>query len=305
MQKSVKILGVTVLILFIITSAVWYAVIREDRGGKLTVSFLNVGQGDSIFIDAPSGRQVLIDGGSGRSVLRELSNVVPWYDRTIDVVIATHPDQDHIGGLPEVLSRYKVSLIVESSVKDENGADSAALEKAVAREMLTGAQRLVAKRGQIIDLGDGAYLEILFPDRAVTAVETNTGSIVARLVYGDTSFMLTGDSPQSIEKYLVTLDGSTSFDIAQDKPLTTSGNGLKSNILKAGHHGSKTSSAELFVGFVGPEYAVFSRGCDNRYGHPHKEIVSLFERFEIPTLDTCTEGTITFVSDGQNIRYSK
>ncbi|MEK9153926.1 MAG: MBL fold metallo-hydrolase [Patescibacteria group bacterium] len=285
MQKSVKILGVTILILFIITSTVWYAVIREERGGVLTVSFLNVGQGDSIFIDAPSGRQVLIDGGNGRSVLRELSNVSPWYDRTIDVVIATHPDQDHIGGLPEVLSRYRVSLIVESDVKDENGADSAAFEKAAARETLTGAQRLVARRGQIIDLGDGAYIEILFPDRAVPAVETNTGSIVARLVYGDTAFMLTGDSPQSIEKYLAAIDGKK----------------LHSNILKAGHHGSKTSSAELFVGFVGPEYAVFSRGCDNKYGHPHAGVVALFKRFEIPTLDTCKDGTITFVSDGNTL----
>jgi len=285
MQRSVKILGVTILALLIITICIWHAVIREDRAGKLTVSFLDIGQGDSIFIDAPSGRQVLIDGGKNRSVLRELSKVMPWYDRTIDVVIGTHPDQDHIGGLPDVLTRYKVSLVVESSVKDEGGTDAAALESAAAKEAGEGARRLIAERGQVIELGAGTYLEILFPDRDVPSIETNTGSVVARLVYGGTSLMLTGDSPQSIEKYLVKLDADA----------------LTSDVLKAGHHGSRTSSSELFVGFVSPEYAIYSRGCDNSYGHPHDKVVELFKKFEILTLDTCTDGTITFVSDGRNV----
>ena len=275
----------TLLALALLTACIWYAVAREDRGGKLTVSFLNIGQGDSIFIDTPSGRQVLIDGGKNRSVLRELSKVSPWYDRTIDVVLATHPDADHIGGIPDVLARYKVDLVIESSVKDEGGADSVAFEKAAANEAEEGAQRLTAERGQIIDLGKGAYLEILFPDRAVPAVETNTGSIVVRLVYGETSFMLTGDSPQAIENYLVKLDADA----------------LKSNVLKAGHHGSRTSSSELFVGFVSPEYTIYSRGCNNSYGHPHDEVIETFKRLKIPTLDTCLDGMITFVSDGKNV----
>ena len=275
----------TLLALALLTACIWYAVAREDRGGKLTVSFLNIGQGDSIFIDTPSGRQVLIDGGKNRSVLRELSKVSPWYDRTIDVVLATHPDADHIGGIPDVLARYKVDLVIESSVKDEGGADSVAFEKAAANEAEEGAQRLTAERGQIIDLGKGAYLEILFPDRAVPAVETNTGSIVVRLVYGETSFMLTGDSPQAIENYLVKLDADA----------------LKSSVLKAGHHGSRTSSSELFVGFVSPEYAIYSRGCNNSYGHPHDEVIETFKRLKIPTLDTCLDGMITFVSDGKNV----
>lgn len=285
MNKSTKILGTTILALLVVTLCIWWAVVQEHRGAALTVSFLNIGQGDAVFIDAPSGRQVLIDGGPNRQVLRELSNVMPWYDRTIDVILATHPDADHIGGLPDVLARYRVGLIVESSVKDEEGTDAAALKRAAAQEVSENARRLVAQRGQVIELGDGAYIEILFPDRPVPDIETNTGSIVARLVYGDTSFMLTGDSPQSIEKYLVKLDADS----------------LKSDVLKAGHHGSRTSSNELFVGFVSPEYAVYSRGCDNSYGHPHDEVVALFKKFEILTLDTCTDDTITFVSDGRNV----
>jgi len=281
MKRSVVVQGIALLILVAITLGIWWAVAREERNGILTVSFLDVGQGDAVFIDAPSGRQVLIDGGKGRVVLRELGKQMPWHDRTSDVVVATHPDQDHIGGLVDVLVRYTVDAIIESSVFDD-GSDAKAFEEASERE---GAARLVAERGQIIHLGGGAYLEILFPDRDVSGLETNTGSVIARLVYGETAFMLTGDSPQSIEKYLVQLNGEA----------------LASNVLKVGHHGSKTSSHESFVGFVSPEYAVFSRGCDNSYGHPHADVRALFDRFEIDTLDTCEEGTITFVSDGRSI----
>ena len=124
-------------------------------------------------------------------------------------------------------------------------------------------------------------------------LETNTGSIVGRLIYGDTSFMLTGDSPKAIEEYLVKLDGSTS--------LAAGANGLKSTVLKAGHHGSRTSSSLSFVGFVSPEYAVFSRGCDNSYGHPHEEVVAIMAKLGIPTFDTCLDGSVTFVSDGKTV----
>ena len=286
MRRSALVSGIVVLILFALAIGIWYAVISEDRGGKLTVSFLNVGQGDAIFIDAPSGRQALIDGGRGRGVLRELARASPWWDRSIDVVVATHPDLDHIGGLPDVLARYRVGLVMRSSVLDEGSADSAAFDAAADAEAKQGAALLVAKRGQIIDLGGGASMEVLYPDRDVSGVETNAGSIVARLVYGETAFMLTGDAPQAIEEYLALLDGKE----------------LHSNVLKAGHHGSKTSSSELFIGFVSPEYAVFSRGGDNSYGHPHAEVVALFKRFEIPALDTCKDGAITFVSDGTTVR---
>jgi len=288
MRASSKVTLIFLVILVVLSVAIWYAVIREERGDILRVSFLDIGQGDAIFIDAPSGRQVLIDGGKGSAVLRQLASVMPWYDKTIDVVVGTHPDQDHIGGLVEVLRRYTVPLVVKSSTLDTEGADYKAFEKAIEDER--DVRVLEAVRGEVIDLGStgspqaaNVYLEILFPDRNLSAVETNTGSIIIRLVYGDTAFMLTGDSPDEIENYLVSLDGGK----------------LKSNVLKAGHHGSKTSSSPLFLGYVAPEFAVFSRGCDNSYGHPASETVARFARFEIPTLDTCKDGTITFVSDGQ------
>jgi competence protein ComEC len=281
MRKSSRIIGVALIALLCVVALLACAAAREDRHGLLTVSFLDVGQGDAIFIDAPSGRQVLIDGGRGATVLQRLSSAMPWWDRSIDAVIATHPDADHIGGLIDVLSRYAVGMVVHSSVEGDTRT-AAALEEAMRQE---GAQEVTAIRGQVLELGGGAYIEILFPDRAVPHVETNDGSVVARLVYGDTAFMLTGDAPATVEEYLAALDADS----------------LHADVLKAGHHGSKYSSDPIFLGTVGPHFGIFSRGCDNTYGHPAPEVVARFQDFGIPTLDTCTDGTITFVSDGTTV----
>lgn len=279
-------MGFAIVTLLVLVACIWSAVVQSSTADVLKVTFLDVGQGDAVFIQSPSGTQVLIDGGKNRTVIRQLARVMPWFDRSIDLVIGTHPDADHIGGLPDVLSRYRASLILQSSVLDPKGVDSLAFESAVEREVVGGAERVVAERGQVVDLGGGAEIHILFPDRDVPSLETNTGSIVARLVYGDTAFLLTGDSPKEIERYLLLLDGKD----------------LRSNVLKAGHHGSRTSSLFEFIGFVAPEHVVFSRGCDNSYGHPHEEVVAAMKKLSVEISDTCTLGTITFVSDGVNVR---
>jgi len=278
MRLSVKaLLGlVAALTLFV---AVVVSAQRDAHPNSLTVRFLNVGQGDAAFIETPGGRQILIDGGPNRAVLRELGGLMPWWDRTIDMIIATHPDADHVSGLVDVLDRYAVTYIIEPGVEHDTPQAESML-RAVANE---GAEHVLARRGDIYDFGDGVSLEILFPDRDTSGWETNTASIVARLVYGSTSLLFTGDSPESVERYLVGLEGSA----------------LQSTVLKAGHHGSRTSSSLLFVGAVAPTHAVYSRGCDNEYGHPHPEVVDTFSRFDVEQYDTCKEGTVTFVSDGQ------
>jgi competence protein ComEC len=284
MRTSARIVGVAIIVLTLASVGIWYAVVRADHHGILTVSFLSVGQGDAIVIEAPSGRKVLIDGGPDAGVLRQLGAVLPWYDRSIDVVIPTHPDADHITGLIDVLERYKASYVIQSSVLGSTPVWDT-LERAIATSAQKGTQVLTARRGQVIDLGDGAYLEVLSPDRNVPHIDTNDGCVVTRLVYGTTSFMLSCDAPQHIEEYLAYLDGA----------------GLHSDVLKAGHHGSKTSSSLLFVGLVNPTYAVYSRGCNNKYGFPHEETIATFRQFGIPTLDTCTDGNVTFESDGQKV----
>lgn len=247
-----------------------------------SVSFLDVGQGDAIFIETPRGVQVLVDGGASRGVLRALRSEMPFFDRHLDAVVATHPDQDHIGGLSHVLERYDVEKVIVSGNVADTPA-SGAFEDAVEREQ---SPVTMARSGMRLNLGDGAYADVLFPDRDVSKVESNTASMVLRVVYGDHSFLLTGDAPQSIEKYLFSIYGKN----------------LESEVLKAGHHGSKTSSDETFVKTVNPSYVVFSRGCDNRYGHPSREVVELYKKLAIPTLDTCEQGTITFETDGRSLR---
>ena len=184
---------------------IWQAVFPlEER--ELRISFLDVGQGDSIFIEGPTGLQMLVDGGPDRGVLRRLAQVISPLDRTIDLLVATHPDKDHIAGLTDVFDRYDVSYFIESGVKGDTSF-AAALGAAASSE--PNLVRVVAHRGQRIQLGGGAYADILFPDRDVFGVETNTGSIIMRIVYGDTSFLLTGDSPIAIEDWLTTLDPSS------------------------------------------------------------------------------------------------
>jgi len=267
--------------LLIVNIFVWYAVIVEEREGNLAVAFLDVGQGDSILIEAPNGNQILIDGGSNKKVLRQLGDTMPFYDRSIDVVLATHPDKDHIGGLPDVLNRYNVGVIVASDVESDTSIYNE-FEKIIEGKKI---KKIFARAGQVIWLSDDVYIEILFPDRDTSGLESNTASIVTRLVYGSTEFLFTGDSPKSIEKYLTAQYGEK----------------LRSDVLKLGHHGSRTSTSEIFLSAVSPQVAIVSAGTDNRYGHPHKEVTDILKEFEIPSLATYESGTIMIKSDGENI----
>ena len=270
------------LILACATLVVWSLVFAATPTGVLTVAFLDVGQGDAIYIETPHGNQLLIDGGKGRAVLRELGSRLSPYDRTLDAVLATHPDMDHIGGLPELFARFNIALFLESGVHDD-GADAAALRNAVTDEGLTF---LPARAGTTLMLDEGVALTILFPEGDVSAFESNTGSVVARLSYGGTSFLFTGDSPASIERYLAGKHGAA----------------LRSDVLKLGHHGSDTSTTEEFLGFVAPRYGIISAGCDNPYGHPHRDVLARLERFDVQALATCEHGTLVFESDGHDIR---
>lgn len=264
--------------LCIVIGFIWYLVWRAERE-VLTVAFLDIGQGDSIYIEGPNGNQILVDGGPNAAVLRQLPKVMPFLDRSLDVVIGTHPDADHIGGLSDVFKRYKVTYLLEPGIPNNTGPYRAFREAA---ENEKGLVEVVARRGMIVDLGRGAELHILFPDRDVSKVETNTGSIVARLAFGNTSVLLTADSPIAIESYLLSLNRA----------------GLKSTILKLGHHGSHTSSSKEYVEAVAPSVAIISAGKNNRYGHPHKEVLAILKSLGVPYQSTAEEGTIRYVSNG-------
>ncbi len=274
------------MIITFVVIAVWLPeVVRtkwlEKDCNCLLVSFLDVGQGDAILIKTPDGFEMLVDGGRDSSVLRELTKQRPFFDKKIDVVVSTHPDLDHVAGLVDVLNRYQVTTILMTENEGESGA-AAAFAAAAPKEK---AQIIFADAGQVLQLGQQVYLQVFSPTGDESKVESNSASIVLRVVYGNTSFMLTGDAPQEIEDYLVRTYGAQ----------------LDSDVLKLGHHGSKTSTSDLWLDTVTPTYAVVSAGINNRYGHPHQDVMQRVFTRNIQTSHTGTDDTVTFQSDGQTI----
>ena len=274
-------LRLCVLAIFaIVTLIVWIFVFSmQTKSGVLTVAFLDVGQGDAIFIETPNGTQMLLDGGPNKKVLRQMASLMSFYDRSVDVVMISHPDMDHIGGVPDVLDRFEAEYMIIPGV----GSDTDVYEKMMSVMQEKDIELLYARRGRIyLDADHGVYLDILFPDRDVAGFDKNLASIVAKLVYGDATFLLMGDSPKSIEDYLITIDPAV----------------LDVDVLKLGHHGSKTSTGEIFLGYTSPDYAIISAGGNNSYGHPHEEVLAKLEQFDIEYFETAKIGTIVFECDG-------
>lgn len=269
--------------LVLLNLAIWYAVLSAPNTGKMIVSFLNVGQGDAIFIEAPNGAQVLLDGGPGRNVLSELSQVMPFFDRTLDAIIISNPDKDHIGGFLDVMDKYKIDFTFEPGTVSKTETYKA-VEEGMINEK---SENLIARRGMdiVLDKEKNVYIRILFPDKDVSSYSTNDGSLVAKLVYGKTSVLLQGDAPQKTEYYLLNVDKNNLED-------------LNTDILKTGHHGSRTSTAKAYVEASSPEYAVISLGAENKYGHPHEETLKTLNDLKVPILRT-DGGRITFESDGE------
>lgn len=267
-----------------------------SRASLLEVNFFNVGQGDSIFIETPQGHQILIDGGPGSSVLQKLAEAMPFWDRTIDLVILTHPESDHLAGLIEVLKKYKVGKILSTGVIRDT-PEFEEWKKLINKE---GVEIKAAAKGNKIEAGS-VLIEILYPGESLAdqvLKDSNDSSLVARLVFGEKSFLFTGDIMKSAEEKLLA-----------DKV------NIDSDVLKVAHHGSKTSSQENFIDSVSPEVSVISLegkneveggDCDNkernRYGHPSCQVLEVLGRYG-KILRTDEQGDIKIISDGQNLAY--
>ena len=276
-----------IIFLFLIASGLWYNLYAASSNSNyLKVVFLDVEQGDSIYIETPDGHQMLIDGGPDARVLSQLSQVMPFGDRSIDVVVATHPDADHIGGLPQILDTYEVSTFIENGVTS-NTKVYQSLEQKILKNKI---KKIIALRGNsiLLDKEKNIHFDILFPDRDVSNFDSNDASVVGKLVYGNESFMLTGDATVYTEN-LIKWNESDAI--------------LKSQVLKLGHHGSHTSSSLPWLESVNPEISIISAGKDNRYGHPHKDILERLKDLKIPYLATYEKGNIIFKTDGENLIY--
>lgn len=278
-NKLFRILAIAFAIL--ILAWVWFFI--EEQGGKfLEIDFYDVGQGDAIFIETPKGKQILVDGGPDLTILEKLGRELPFWDRYIDLIILTHPEYDHIGGLIEVIKRYKVGGILTTGVVRET-AEYKEWTRIIEQENIP---IYIAQANGVMNLGDDIELLILHPFENLAGQEikrTNNVSIVAQLVYGDFELLLTGDIEKKIERALVN---------SANPPA----DGLESDILKVSHHGSKTSSTKSFIEAVNPIIAIIQAGKDNPYGHPHQSVLDTLSN--ITTFCTGQDGDIEILSDG-------
>ena len=284
--KRLKLIHLVIILCFSVFAFSTHST-ASQKDGLLKIHFFDVGQGDAIFIETPSGRQILVDGGPDNRVLSKLGEVMPFYDKDIDVVVVSHPHADHMVGLVDVLERYEVKNIIEAK-ESYNSSEFRVWEESVKNE---NANNIEAISGKVIDLGDGTTLTILHPFESVVGdnpKNPHDDVVVTMLKYGELEVMLTGDMETKVERRLI-MEG---YD-------------LDSDILKVGHHGSKTSTSEEFLSAVSPEIAIIQVGAKNRYGHPSPEVLNRLENSDIKYYRNDVDGDVKLVSDGTDFTISK
>ena len=271
-----------------VAALLWAAALLRP-GDVLEVVFVDVGQGDAAYISTPLNRQIVVDGGPGRlDMVRFLGEHMPPGDRTLDLVVLTHPNADHLTGLLETMERYEVGAVLERPV-DYDGPVYAAWRELAAEE---GALVLEAVPGRRIETGDGVVVQVLGPPSRLlsgTESDVDNASVVVRVSYGEVSFLLTGDMFSEAEA-----------------ALAATGRDMESDVLKVGHHGSRTSSSRDFLDAVRPSVAVVSAGAGNSFGHPHAETLEALGRYVSPemVLKTFERGDVRFVTDGETLHVS-
>lgn len=248
------------------------------RPHLLKVSFYNVGQGDAVFIETPERYQILMDGGPGPAVLEEIAKDMPFYDRTIDLVIPTHPDADHIAGLIDVFERYDVKTVALPYLRSDT-LISKRLLRTVAGEH-SNIKEAVHKEFQKIELPGDVHFEIVNPRQSLRDKSENDASVVSLLSYGNITFLFLADIGAKKEREII--------------PLLPQG----IDVLKIAHHGAKSSLNSEFFRAVSPELSVIPVG-ENRYGHPSREVIAALESIGSRVWRTDRDGTLTILSDGK------
>jgi competence protein ComEC len=274
-----------ILIFLVFANILAWTAVFDSAGQKfLAVDFFSVGQGDSEFVITPGGGQILVDGGPDSSVLEKLGKAMPFWDRTIDLVILSHPEKDHLAGLIEVLKRYKVENILWSGIV----RDTAEYQEWVGGIKKEGAKIVIAQAGEKIKIGK-LEIDVLNPSESLEGQElkdSNDSSVVVKLIYGQNSFLFTGDISEKVEQ-------SLAQNLSE----------IDSDVLKVAHHGSKCSSSDGFIKDVSPQIAVIEVGKDNSYGHPTQEVLDRLLNYGINILRTDQNGDIKIISDSKNLLW--
>jgi len=246
---------------------------------KLHVFFLDVGQGDSILIQTPNMQFILIDGGPDNSVLEKIGGIIPFYDRSIDLVILTHPHADHVSGLVDVLRNYDVKEIMITGVNFHNSV----YDEFLRLIELYDIPIVYADAMYDYELGS-VYIDILWPFLNVkddVFDNLNDSSITFRVFYHDFDVYLSGD---------LEIDGA--------KKLVDAGLDLSADVMKASHHASRTGILDSLLKKINAVDVVISCGVDNKYGHPHVEALDAFDKFNMKTFRTDVDGSVEVVSNG-------
>ncbi len=254
------------------------------RGAELEVVFIDVGQGDATLIKTPQGHRILIDGGPGEVVLETLGREMLFYD-SIDLIVLTHPHYDHISGLVEVLRRYNVEEILYTGVREDSQVFHRWEEEVDSYR--------TARAGMRISAND-FHMDILYPFESLEDEyidDSNSTSIVSRFVFGDYSFLFTGDAYAAQEKEILSKKEWCKDNVDPVCRVME----VSSTVLKAGHHGSKTSTSEEFLLEVSPQMVIISAGTDNRYGHPHREVIDLLKMYGVTMKRTDRDGDIRVI----------
>ena len=276
--------GALILAVSLLSALVWTSALRGPSG-TLEVTFLDVGHGDAILIRTPSRHIVLVDGGRDpRLIAQALGRHLPFWNKRIEVLVASHGHEDHVGGLAEVVERFDVRQVL-APPGDYGLTSMAAWRRAVDRRDIP---LVVAREGQTIRLGN-TRIDVLHPPERLlesTPSDVDNNSVVLRVSYGQVSFLLTGDVHALAETFLV-----------------ETGAGLESTVLKAGHHGSRTSSSEPFLDAVRPLAVVTTSDEERTFGHPHPEtLAALGQRVPAGALfDTGLQGEVRFETDGRRL----
>lgn len=272
--------------------AVWGAYFKFQPDFLMHVNFYDVGQGDAIFIQTYLGNQVLVDGGPSDAVLQQLGKDMPFFDRTLDLLILTHAHTDHVAGLIDVVKRYRVKKIILSEVEFHSGPYDEFLKLIDVKKI----EKIYAHAGQRIYLDQATVFDVYYPTGKISGVtssgryqlesdDLNDTSVVGKLSFGKNKILLTGDAGVNIERQLL-----PQFD-------------LDSDLLKIGHHGSRHSTSKEFLAEVTPKYAVIQVGRNN-YGHPTDETLENLVAAQVQVFRNDQDKTVRFVSNGTNL-YQK
>jgi competence protein ComEC len=267
---------------FLIISSFFYFEYQKLFPHDYKITFLDVQLGDAVLIQTPQGKTILIDTSNDEGVLFKLSKHLSFFDKTIDILVLTHGDLDHIGGAPAILNRYQVKQIFWHGAEKKHSSVFAEIKQIIATQKIS---YRVLDESRDFSLDKNILWDTIFPLENISYLTDhgNDESLSFLLSILGRKILITGDIESTVEKIIL-----------------KQGENLKSDILKVAHHGSKTSSINSFIKAVSPRWAVAQAALDNKFNHPHTEIVDKFKQNNVQFLQTGIEGDIQFCINQEN-----